>query len=420
MNIILSLLICLMSFPVWAASVSFSKTEVGIGQSVELVFSSDTPITQAPDLSALKADFTVSGQSSGQSTTIINGRVSTSYTVSYTVFPKRNGTFTIDKLMLNGEKLNPVYLKVSEKQIGSASIPLTMQARVSEGPYYVGQAILYTLRMGDVSRITDGTFDAPNATGVSVKQVGSDDIRTVLQQGTPIKMLERNYLIMPEKSGQITLSPASFIGMRSIPADKRMSIADLFDQGILFDGLMGGGSQEQVFAESDPITLTITPKPTNWTGWWLASPMVELTYTDKVPDNLTSGATIERIITLTAKGVSAEALPVPVQAGTEDLKVYPADEVRDTFATDDTIEGRLTVSIVLMPTNGGQITIPAISVPWFNTATGQKEIATIESKTIMVNGPKVTNETIKQHRHNPLSNKPIHRWIKLYRWAEVL
>ena len=160
MNIILSLLICLMSFPVWAASVSFSKTEVGIGQSVELVFSSDTPITQAPDLSALKADFTVSGQSSGQSTTIINGRVSTSYTVSYTVFPKRNGTFTIDKLMLNGEKLNPVYLKVSEKQIGNATIPLTMQARVSEGPYYVGQAILYTLRMGDMSRITDGTFDA--------------------------------------------------------------------------------------------------------------------------------------------------------------------------------------------------------------------------------------------------------------------
>lgn len=393
MKLFLGILIFFSTIPVWAASVSFSKTHVAIGQSVELIFSSDTPITQAPDLSVLKNDFTISGQSSGQSTTIINGTVNTMHQLTYNLFPKREGTFNIDTLTMSGEKLNPIQLIVKKNATADMGPTLTMQARVSEGPYYPGQAILYTLRMGDVSRILDGAFETPSAPDATIKQFGQDDIRTVIQQGRPIKMLERKYLIIPEQSGQMKLTPASFIGMRSIPQNRQASIGDLFERGILFDGLMGGGSQEQVFASAEPITLNILPKPSNWTGWWLASPQVTLTYTDNIPTDLKSGSTIERTITLSAKGVPAEALPVPVQPNNADLKVYPSDEVRDTFIDGDTIEGRLSVSVVLMPTNGGHITIPAITIPWFNTRTGQQETAKIEAITLTVNGPRLTHTT---------------------------
>ena len=216
-----------------------------------------------------------------------------------------------------------------------------------------------------------------------------------MQQGHPVKIVERKYLITPEQSGSITIQPASFTGMRATRQDRRKSMGDLFEMGLLFDGLMGSGAQEQVFAEASPIQIQIQPKPDNWQGWWLASSNVQLTYEDKIPSDLKVGDTIERIITLSAIGVNADSLPVPQQPATSNIKVYPSNETRNTVSEADTIRGQLTLSVVMVPTNGGDIQIPAIKIPWFNTVSGQTENAVIPAKTIMVNGPKLPVQTIQ-------------------------
>lgn len=397
-SILLTLLLCT-ALPVWAATVSFSKNESVVGQVVELIFTSDKPITQAPDLSSVKKDFRVSGQNTRQNTTIINGKMNQTYELSYHLFPKHIGTIKLDNLTLDGEKLNPVQLTVLGAQDTNTSHsqipPLELQAQVSSGPYYIGQGILYTIRMGDVQRILDGAFEAPTAKNASVQLLGQDEVHTVMQQGAPIKIVERKYLITPEQDGVITIQPASFSGMRATQQDRRKNMGDLFEMGLLFDGLMGSGAQEQVFAEATPIQIQIEPKPSDWQGWWLASPDIQLTYEDKIPADLKVGDTIERIITLSAIGVRAESLPVPQQLSNSEIKVYPSTETRNTVSDKDTIRGQLTLSIVIVPTNGGDITIPAIKIPWFNTKTGQVDAAIIPAKTIMVNGPKLPVQNIQ-------------------------
>jgi hypothetical protein len=208
-------------------------------------------------------------------------------------------------------------------------------------------------------------------------------------------MMERKYLSTPEQSGTMTIQPVSFTGIRSTQQNRRKSIGDMFEMGILFDGLMGMGSQEQVFATADPITIQVQPKPNNWQGWWLASPNVQLTYDDKIPTDLKVGDTIERIITLSAVGVNAEALPIPSQTGNADIKTYPPNETRHTAYDDNTIRGELTSSVVMVPTNGGKITIPEVKVSWFNTISQKVETAIIPSKNITVNGPILTSQSIQ-------------------------
>lgn len=392
MKYLLSAFVLLAALPALSASVSFSKDQAVIGQGVELIFSSDTPIKLAPDLATLQKDFKIAGRSNRQSTSIINGQVSSVHQLIYNVFPKHQGTLTVDGLTLNGEKLNPVQLTVVASQSAQNGQPvstgaLQMQAQVSDGPYYTGSSFVYTVRLGDVSRLLDGGFEPPVVSNAKIDVLGKDSVYPLTQNGQTIQVLQRRYLIIPQQSGEITINPASFVGVRSTSTSQRKSLGDLWDMGLLFDGLSGMGSQEEVFATAKPIQININPKPNNWQGWWLPSSQVTLTYSDNIPTELETGTPIERILTLSAKGVPAEALPVPVQAADTNLKVYPSTQNRHTVTTQNTIEGQLTLNIVMVPTNGGKITIPAITVPWFNITTGQREVVSVPERTITVNGP---------------------------------
>ncbi len=383
-------LMMMMTVPAMAdVSASFSKAHIAPGQSVELTFSSDSPIKIMPDLSVLQGDFKIAGQQTGQQTSVINGQVNRSFQVSYNLFPIRTGTFTYDDLTFNGEKVKPITLVVDVESETLQNAPLKMVAQVPNESFYVGQAIPYTVRLGDINMITDGGIEPPAMGNAEVKQVGQDEQQTVLHDGMPRKILIRHYVIIPKETGKMTIKPASFIGMRQIPQNRRRTAGELFEMGILFDGLMGGGAQEQVYAVAQPLEISVLSKPNEWQGWWLPASEVTIEVNDTLPQDLKTGSTIERVITLTAKGVSAEALPVPVQSSGEDLKVYAGEETRDTFIMGNTIVGRISLSVVIVPTNGGKITIPAVVVPWFNTTAHMREEAVWPAKTIFVNGPKI-------------------------------
>lgn len=388
MKYILCCITLFLSLPILAASVSFSQKEIAIGQGVELIFSSDTPIKLMPDMAALQKDFKVSGHSSRQSTTIVNDQIDSVYQLVYNVFPKHQGNITVKGLSLNGEQLPPIELHVTNTKSASSTPTetptLQLQAQVSEGPYYPGAGILYTVRLGDASRLLDGGFTPPSAPDTKVQVLGEDTPSTFTQNGKTILLLERRYLITPQQSGKTTISPASFTGVRTTNISQRKSLGDLWDMGLLFDGLMGMGSQEEVYASAQPIEIEILQKPSDWQGWWLASPDVQLSYSDDIPSEIKVGTTIERTITLSAENVMAEALPIPSQPETSNLRVYPATENRNTYIQGSSIIGSLNLSITMMPTNDGEITIPEIAVPWFNTKTGQRSYATIPSKTIYV------------------------------------
>jgi hypothetical protein len=133
--------------------------------------------------------------------------------------------------------------------------------------------------------------------------------------------------------------------------------------------------------------------------------MVDLHITDKIPDVIHVGDPIERTMTLTALGVSAEQLPTIVQASGKGVQVYPSPETRETTRDKNgDILGKEVASVIIVPENAGELVIPEVRIPWFNVQTQQKEWAVVPSKKIIVEGGAVVSSVQKENKE-PMSEK---------------
>ena len=103
---------------------------------------------------------------------------------------------------------------------------------------------------------------------------------------------------------------------------------------------------------------------------------------------------MELSVPAAALGMEAGQLPVIKQPEATGLKVYPSPEKRSTVQTPvGDIQAVEEVSLVLVPTSGGELTIPEIRIPWFNTKTGKSEEAFLPAKTISIQGEALPQPT---------------------------
>ncbi|MBQ4472297.1 MAG: BatD family protein, partial [Alphaproteobacteria bacterium] len=188
------------------------------------------------------------------------------------------------------------------------------------------------------------------------------------------------FAFSPTQSGSIQMDPFTFQGeaiLDTRPANtKYRSILDFMVAGF------GINATQPVMVAGKPLTLSVKEKPTQYQGWWLPSPHVALTETYQMPDQIAAGEPIMRTLTLKAANVLAAQMPIPTVPQTESIKVYSNPEKR----SDTTQGGEVQVEITFVPTQPGQITLPEIQIPWFNTSTEQIETASVPAKQIVVTG----------------------------------
>ena len=372
-----------------ALTASFQPSAARMGESVSLVFVSDKPFKEKPDLSVLASDLHIAGQQQRQSSSWVNGVGGTTYELSYTVFPRKEGVIQTPPFSLNGETVAPAVLTISaasdhpdtaQSDEVSASLGMTLSGMFQTTTPYVGESVLYTVRLKDKVGLLDGEIRPPVISGAEVSVFGEDKIYQKREDGRIVTIFERTFLVTPTQSGSLTVTPATFFGV--VPEQKKAtSTRDPWD---LFDTFGLLGQQKEVYLETPSEILNVQNKPANWQGWWVPGTKAVLKETWRLPSEIRVGDAIERTITLSVDHVMAERLPVPVQAGNSTLKVYPSPEKRSMVSGPDGVIGTVSVSVALVPTTAGSLTIPAVSVPWFNTQTGKREQAELPEKNIEV------------------------------------
>ncbi len=363
----------------------FEPAVVASGESTQLVFQSDKPWKTAPDMATLQQNFVVAGQQQRQSSSWVNGVSSARYEILYNVFPRRDGTLSAGPFVIDGETVAPAVLTVQKKgEVVGAAVPVQVSADIQPAAVYPGQTARYTIRITASAELIDSRMTPPAVDGARVSLLDMDKAYQATDNGRPVRVFERTFGIVPEKSGSLAVGAAEFYGIiPAAPAYQRRDPFDFFDQGILFNGL--ASRQKEVLLTTEPLTLTVREKPVDWQGWWLPSTLVTITVADKGADTARVGESIERVITVTASGVTAEQLPVVVQSAGPGIKVYPSPEKRETKQTESgELVGIETVAVILVPTAAGEVTIPEIRVPWFNVATGKTEWAVVPAKTLAV------------------------------------
>lgn len=376
-------------------------SSVAEGERVLLILEAQGLHSRAqPDLSPLAADFDVVGTRVGQQTQIINGRRTDSTQWQISLLPKRLGVIEIAALQVGDQRTAPLRLEVTAAAADAHSgpgDPLWVELSLDQPadlPLWVHQQIPLVLRIYSALPLRGGQLSDPRAENGVLERPVEDRTFRAERDGRSYQVIERRYLLQPERSGVLRVSPAHFEG--ELPADAARSQSPSTHprwQAPLLDSLLAAPGR-RVRAQSEAVTLEIEPRPAAFTGThWLPAQTLDIDDSWETPPQLEIGEPATRTLTITAKGLMASQIPpldIPLPA---DARAYSEPMRTDNLTDGVNVHGVSKQSVTLIPTQGGTMTLPEIRVPWWDTVTQQQRVTRVPARTLTVTGVAASSPT---------------------------
>jgi hypothetical protein len=359
--------------------VILDRNPVNLDESFQITFSADTEPDGEPDFNPLEEDFEVLSQSSSNSVSLINGKMTRSIRWTLTVMAKHPGRLEVPSISFGKDASEPATLVINEHSAnGSLSNEEDIFIEVEATPEnpYVQTQILYTVRIYTRVDIARATIDEPEQADAVIEKLGDDKNYQTQVKGADYMVTERRYAIFPQKSGMITIAP--LVLTAEVVATQSRSA---------FNGFFGSGITRTQRASSKAISLMVKPAPASFTGrHWLAAEQLELKEEwSGDARKMKVGEPLTRTLTLRAKGSTVGQLPELYHAASEEeVKSYPDQPVLQEAKNADGLTARRQEKIALIPSKAGSFKLPAIEIPWFNTRTQQMEMAKLPETTIDV------------------------------------
>ena len=381
---------------------SVSTNKLAIGDSLTLRLSSDSGDRSPPDLSPLQKDFEVLGSSQSSQTTIINGARSDSFAWLVTLAPRTTGKISIPPLRAGQLTSDPVSIEVLDAAAmpagASSEAGLSIDVSIEPGAHYVHEEIPLTVTITQGAGARDLQLSELASNDFGLKQSGEDKIYQARRNGTTVNVIERQYLLQPQKSGSLTVPPLTLRARVNDPDARRSPFGGAFAGGAfssmfnspgmpssVFDDIFNPG--RQVAISSKPLVLDIKSRPTTNGGWFLPARDVELQADwGSVTPTFKVGEAATRTIRLLALGASQEQLPDIRLDSAEGARVYVDRSNSETMDSESgTVAVREFVTSVV-PTGATQVTLPAIEVKWWDTEADVERVARLPAETYPVQG----------------------------------
>jgi hypothetical protein len=348
------------------------RDSMHLGETITLNVESDDATASQPDFSPLFTDFKSLGTQSSRQLSMSNGSTNAKTVWAVGLEPKHAGTLTIPAFSIGSERTEPLSLTVLPAPAGAQGKPGdSVFVEVSADPLspYVQQQVRYTVKLYFSVDLSDGTLDEPAASGAVVQKLGRDKQYTATVNGSRYHVLERNYALTPEQSGELTMPELTFRGSAVDNSDP----IGFFRRG------------RAVSARSDAIQLEVRAKPASWgDAPWLPATSLSLNDESELPDQIKVGEPLTRTIKLRAQGLGFEQLPELELKAPAGAEVYP--DKPDTRTRDDGtwLYGERTRKFAIVPTRPGTLSLPAVQVKWWNTALDRIETASLPAREIHV------------------------------------
>ena len=395
----LLLLLCLLlPWTAMATSVQamLDRNDVRLGETVTLNLRIDGAMNAGtPDLSALDRDFEVLGTSTSSTLNIVNGKQSAQLIVGIALRPKHTGDLQIPSLTVAGSPTNPLSLHVGQPDASaSANTGKDVFVEVTESPNhaYVGQQLLYTVRLFFDVNLNSGSLADPRADGADLRKLGSDTNYQMVRNGRRYQAIERRYALIPQRAGTLTIPSVEFQGETVDPGNPN-DPGGFFNPGGLF------GNTTPVTVDSPEVKIDVQAPPADWgKTTWLPARSLTLSL-DGMPsdDKLTAGQPLNLRMGVQAQGLPGDALPELSLPTIDGATMYPDQSSTTTHDDGEWLTGRRERGFAIFPQHAGTLTIPEITLTWFDVQSGQKRVATIPSHTLTVlaaNGtPTATSST---------------------------
>ena len=351
---------------------TIDRNPVMLDEAIRLTVTADGSADRdAFDSSPLLKDFVVGRTSVSSQTSIVNFDTKRTTVWTTTLFPRKEGTFTIPSLTIEGKSTQPIQVKVipvQEQSNVARDYFVTTDIDVKEA--YLNQQLLYTVKLFLSSNIERGSLQAPEMQNAEITQLGEDKQYTDIVNGRRYQIIERQFAVVPQASGEFTIRGPIFTG--EVMAANTNQRFGFFNR------------TQQINRVGPDITVNIKPIPQGIDYPWLPSEMVRVDEEWPQGDSFVAGEPVTRIVTLTALGVVEEQLPDIPEFYPPNFKLYPDQSNTTTVEKDQSLISQRQTSLAIIPTQPGNFVLPEITIPWFNTLTQQTEYATIPARSITV------------------------------------
>lgn len=358
---------------VTSVSASIDKNPVMLDEAIRLSVTAegDAP-RDAFDSSALLGDFVVGRTSVSSQTSIVNFDATKTITWTTTLFPRDTGTFTIPSFTIEGKKTEPFKVRVIPVKSSSdgEARDYFVTAEVASDDVYLQQQIYYTAKLYLATNIERGSLQAPEMANGDIRQLGEDKQYTDIKNGKRYQVIERNFAIVPQASGEFVIRGPVFTG--DVMATNSGQRFGFFNR------------TQQVNRIGPDIVVNVSPVPDDFDGHWLPSEMVRIDEEWPKGEIYRVGEPVTRVITLTAMGLVEEQLPELPSHYPPGFKLYPDQATTSTIEKNNNLIAQRQESLAIIPTEPGDYVLPDVTVPWFNIVTGETEYARLEARTISV------------------------------------
>ena len=369
--------LCLGSVRLDAATftASLDRDNIALGESatLSLAFEGGQP-KNVPTLDIPGLQIVSAGNS--QNFSIINGQMSSTVTVTYTVTPRKTGEFVIPALAANigGQQLQsqPLRLIVTQPdaptaaQVDSGSEIAFMKFTLPKDKVYAGEMLAGRLDIyvrNDVQNFGNFQFTAQPADGFIIGKMAEAGKQQVQIGNRVYTDIPLSVVLTAAKSGPVSLGPFTANAVIVVPSANRQR--DPFGRFDPFGMFGGGGEQKQVALASDTVTAQALPLPTagrpaNFNG---AIGVFSMTVTAG-PTNVAVGDPITVRVQISGHG-ALDALTLPDQPAWRDFKAYPPTQ---NLKTTDALglEGIKTFEQIITPQNTDVHELPAFSFSYFD------------------------------------------------------
>ncbi|PJD92440.1 MAG: hypothetical protein CK424_05925 [Legionella sp.] len=390
----MSVCVWLLCINTYAAGLSadLDALSVELGKTVRLTLSYDPSEDQGmPDLSELRADFTILATEQSMSYTVINGQARSVAQWSIVLEPKKAGILVIPALSIG--RLSSIPLQVSV----NAAVPAsrsdggnhpaslaktdgpTLTADIQTDHPYLHQEILYTVRLLNRHRLMNVRYRAPHVDDAILFPLGQGREYQTTISGVLYHVDEQMYAIFPQKSGELTIAPPAL-------------------HALIYDG-----TSTPISLEAKSLLVHVQPLPKQASiQTWLPSKLVRLREKyDEAATTLSQGATVVRSIRLQAQGLVAQLLPQITFEPTPGVSIYPEQAEKSNDVRQGELWGTTQLKITYVFTKTGTLQLPPVKVSWFNVKTKQFEVAELPAKTYLIQ-PKTT--VAKPHARKVMSS----------------
>jgi hypothetical protein len=359
---LLALLLAMIVLPAQAQAQTrawLDRAQVGHGETATLNIQTDQSVSSI-DYAPLQRQFDVGGQTVRRSFQRSNGRSTTTSRFAVGIRPRGPGVFTVPALRVGTTTTAPLQLTVVAPSVlpASGDADAFVETVVDAGRPYVQQAVGVQVRLHYAVPLMSGQLDQDPPTGASLRQVGEDLTYQREIEGRRYKVVERRYLLIPERSGVLTLPGARFNGQ---------TMGGFFDQ-VFDDG------RKAVSAAAPPRRLDVQPIPAQAPQPWLPLHDLKLRYV-QAPTQARAGEAAAVEIEVIADGASAAQLPPVTLADTPGVQLFADPPQVDEQFIDGRPRSILRRRIAIVPLQAGTVSVGGPRIEWWDAAQGVSRTA---------------------------------------------